>query len=100
MTRAYSGLRTRDAVWDARTVPGNTRSLIALRDREEHKRRRQYWNRALNTQAIKEYEETLIARILTLFDELEKRAVRPNPTDSEAENQPPVDLTSWLNYFS
>ncbi|KAH8115859.1 high nitrogen upregulated cytochrome P450 monooxygenase 2 [Phellopilus nigrolimitatus] len=74
-------------IWSARSRPGTTPELIAIRNAHEHARRRRPWNRAFNTAGVKGYEPIVAKRALQLVGELEKRK-------SE------VDLASWFIFFT
>ena len=65
-------------------------SVIALKDPVEHAQRRKAWNRAFNTNAVKEYETGVQKRALQLMQELEKRA-KPGET---------VNLSGWMKSFT
>ncbi|KAJ7039636.1 cytochrome P450 [Mycena alexandri] len=77
--------------WDGR-VPENreVRPLLALRDPEEHARRRRAWNRAFSTPALKDYEVLISARISQLVDILTTKAATQNS----------VDLSKWLGWLT
>lgn len=79
-------------VWDGRRNPDWHPSLIALRDVQEHTRRRRIWNKAFSTAAVKEYEPIVVTRALQLVDELEKR--------SGGEHGGTVDLAKWMSFFT
>ncbi|EJD01469.1 cytochrome P450 [Fomitiporia mediterranea MF3/22] len=82
-------------MWDARRNPYGVRALIAIRDPQEHARRRKTWNRAFSTTSVKGYEQILIRRALQLVGELEKRAqVKGGPQKSS------VDLAEWMRFFT
>ncbi|KAJ6570120.1 cytochrome P450 [Mycena vulgaris] len=75
--------------WDGR-VPENreVRPLLALRDPDEHARRRRAWNRAFSTPALKDYEVLIDARISQLVDILTTKVGTS------------VDLSKWLGWLS
>ncbi|KAJ7116453.1 cytochrome P450 [Mycena epipterygia] len=75
--------------WDGR-VPENreVRPLLALRDPEEHARRRRAWNRAFSTPALKDYEALIDARISQLVDILNTKL------------NTSVDLSKWLGWLT
>jgi cytochrome P450 len=77
------------AGWDGR-VPENreVRPLLALRDPEEHARRRRAWNRAFSTVALKDYELLIDARIRQFVEILTTKLGTP------------VDLSSWLGWLT
>ena len=82
-------------MWDARRNPYGVRSLIAIRDVQEHARRRKAWNRAFSTTSLKGYEPIVIRRALQLADMLEKRAgAKAGP------QKDPVDLVEWMRIFT
>ncbi|KAJ7510455.1 cytochrome P450 [Mycena galericulata] len=75
--------------WDGR-VPENreVRPLLALRDPEEHARRRRAWNRAFSTPALKDYEVLVANRISQLVDILHTKAGAA------------VDLSKWMGWLT
>ncbi|KAJ7760753.1 cytochrome P450 [Mycena maculata] len=75
--------------WDGR-VPENrgARPLLALRDPEEHARRRRAWNRAFSTPALKDYGILIDARISQLVDILNTKV------------ETPLDLSKWLGFLT
>ncbi|KII89837.1 hypothetical protein PLICRDRAFT_52981 [Plicaturopsis crispa FD-325 SS-3] len=73
--------------WDGRIPAQTTRSLIALNNAKEHARRRQFWNRAFNSSALKDYEPVITRRSIELAEQLEKQ-------------KGPLDLSRWLCYFT
>ncbi|KAJ7671556.1 cytochrome P450 [Mycena polygramma] len=77
--------------WDGRVPESReVRPLLALRDPEEHARRRRAWNRAFSTPALKDYEVLIDARISQLVDILTKKIVSGNS----------VDLSKWLGWLT
>ncbi|KAH8112949.1 high nitrogen upregulated cytochrome P450 monooxygenase 2 [Phellopilus nigrolimitatus] len=74
-------------MWSARSRPGTTPALIAIRTVHEHARRRRPWNRAFNTGGVKGYEPIVAKRALQLVGELEK-------------HKSEVDLASWFIFFT
>lgn len=54
---------------------------------EKHAERRRAWNRALNTDALDEYDEILVKNGLQLVEGM------------QANSHGEVDLTAWFNYF-
>ncbi|EJD01468.1 cytochrome P450 [Fomitiporia mediterranea MF3/22] len=82
-------------MWDARRNPNGVCTLIAIRDPQEHARRRKPWNRAFNTTSVKGYEQILIRRALQLVGELEKRAQVKGGLLKSA-----VDLAEWMKFFT
>ncbi|TBU27644.1 high nitrogen upregulated cytochrome P450 monooxygenase 2 [Dichomitus squalens] len=63
--------------------------LIAIRDTDEHLRRRRAWNRGLGPNALREYEHVLARRAQLLVKGLEERAKKGEE----------VDLGRWFNWF-
>jgi hypothetical protein len=63
---------------------------LALRDPEEHARRRRAWNRAFSTPALKDYEVLIEARISQLVDILNTKT-----TSGKS-----VDLSKWLGWLT
>jgi cytochrome P450 len=70
-------------------VPENktVRSLLALRDPEEHSRRRRIWNRAFSASALKEYDVVIRNRLAQLVEILD---------DSSGKS---IDLSQWMGRF-
>ncbi|TDL19581.1 high nitrogen upregulated cytochrome P450 monooxygenase 2 [Rickenella mellea] len=77
-------------MWDGRRHPDWNPSLIGTRDIQDHKRRRNRWNRAFTSASVKEYEPTISRRALQLVEQLEKRA----------KNKETVDIAKWLSFFT
>ncbi|CAK5268837.1 unnamed protein product [Mycena citricolor] len=75
--------------WDGR-APENreVRPLLALRDPEEHARRRRAWNRAFSTQMLKEYGTMIECRVGQIVDIF---AARTGTS---------VDLSKWFGWFT
>ncbi|KAJ7220140.1 cytochrome P450 [Mycena pura] len=75
--------------WDGR-VPDtrDVRPLLALRDPDEHARRRRAWNRAFSTPALKDYQVLIDARISQLVDILGTKVGTS------------VDLSKWLGWLT
>lgn len=63
------------------------RSLLSLRDPEEHNRRRRIWHRAFSPSALKEYDGVVHNRLAQFVEIL---------TDSNGQS---VDLTQWMGRF-
>ena len=63
--------------------------LVAIRDTDEHLRRRRAWNRGLGPAALRAYEGVLAHRARLLVSKLEERA-------REGEE---VDLGRWFGSF-
>lgn len=77
--------------WDGRVPESReVRPLLALRDPEEHARRRRAWNRAFSTPALKDYEVLIDARISQLVDILTTKIA----------SQKSVDLSRWLGWLT
>ncbi|KAF7312090.1 Protein kinase domain-containing protein [Mycena indigotica] len=75
--------------WDGRMPENkNVRSLLALRDPEEHSRRRRIWNRAFSTIALKEYDSVVRNRLAQLGEALNENCGKT------------VDLSQWLGRFT
>ena len=85
-------------MWSARNSQSNTPSLIALRTKEEHARRRKPWNHAFNTVSVKGYEPIIEKRAVQLVHELEKRSVSKASFRSECVET--VNLAQWLSFFT
>ncbi|KAJ7039626.1 cytochrome P450 [Mycena alexandri] len=75
--------------WDGR-MPENkkVRSLFALRDPEEHSRRRRIWNRAFSASALKDYDVVVRNRLAQLQEIL---------ADNSGKS---VDLSQWIARFT
>ncbi|KAJ7746377.1 cytochrome P450 [Mycena metata] len=75
--------------WDGR-MPENkkVRSLFALRDPEEHNRRRRIWNRAFSASALKDYDVVVRNRLAQLQEIL---------ADNSGKS---VDLSQWIARFT
>lgn len=61
--------------------------MIALRDKQEHTRRRRPWTRAFSTTALKGYENIVLNRCLQLVEVL-------------GNQKGVVDLNMWMSYFA
>jgi cytochrome P450 len=61
--------------------------MIALRDKQEHTRRRRPWTRGFSSSALKGYEPLITARATQLVEALGNQV--------EA-----VDLSKWFGYFA
>ncbi|KAJ7510436.1 cytochrome P450 [Mycena galericulata] len=74
--------------WDGRMPENKTvRSLLSLRDPEEHNRRRRIWHRAFSASALTEYDVVVRNRLAQLVEIL---------TDSSGQS---MDLTQWMGRF-
>ncbi|KAF8150653.1 cytochrome P450 [Crassisporium funariophilum] len=75
-------------VWDGR-VPEQERvkPLIAIRDKQEHTRRRRPWTRAFSTAALKGYETIVTSRCVQMVDSL-------------SAEKGTVNLTQWISFFA
>ncbi|KAJ3781343.1 cytochrome P450 [Lentinula aff. detonsa] len=58
---------------------------------DAHAARRRLWNRAMSTEALREYESIIANRAYELVDALDAQI-------STAKG--PIDMTQWLNYFA
>ncbi|KIK61217.1 hypothetical protein GYMLUDRAFT_225447 [Collybiopsis luxurians FD-317 M1] len=67
-------------------APSNLLSLSG----EEHASRRKVWNRALNSDALEEYNEILVKNASQLAEGIQ----------ATSERNGEVDLTEWFNFFS
>jgi cytochrome P450 len=65
-------------------------SLIGVRDRNDHIRRRRPWTRAFNTAAVKGYTPLLAKRLSQLLDVLSSQQQRAGQ----------VDLAAYIDYFA
>jgi len=75
--------------WDARfPEKPSIKSVIAIRDPEEHTRRRRVWSRALTTSVLKDYQLLIDQRITQLLDILSGRVGRP------------VNFTEWISWLT
>ncbi|KAK7032813.1 cytochrome P450 [Favolaschia claudopus] len=76
--------------WDGRVLNSHAvRPLLALRDPEEHARRRRAWNRAFSRSSLVEYKVLVDARITQLLEALEKRST------GEV-----TDLSKWIGWLT
>ena len=82
-------------VWKYHIVRGSAPSVLSLRDVNLHRERRKLWNRGFTSASLKEYQPILTSRVLQLVDELKKRCAL-----ADSEPKKPVDLASWIAYFS
>ena len=60
--------------------------LVAIRDTDEHLRRRRAWTRGLGPAALKEFEHLIVRRARQLVDRL-------------GEQEGAVSMGKWVNYF-
>jgi len=67
---------------------GEQPSVVGQRNPVEHKRRRRTWERALNTTAIRNYDEVIMRRARELLEQFEKRAGEE------------IDLSMWMSHFA
>ncbi|KAF8802455.1 cytochrome P450 [Phlegmacium glaucopus] len=76
--------------WEGR-FPKNqpVQSLIAIRNKQEHMRRRQPWTRAFSTSALKDYETMVKNRSLQLVEMLLAKGLKET-----------VDLSKYISHFS
>lgn len=74
------------ADYNARQDPTAPNNLIAMRG-DSHAKRRRLWNRGMNSESLKEYEQLIDRRAQQLVERLEA-------------SSGPVDLAAWLGYFS
>ncbi|KAJ7056643.1 cytochrome P450 [Mycena amicta] len=75
--------------WDGRMPDNkNVRSLFALRDPEEHARRRRIWNRAFNPSALREYNSVVRNRLAQLVETFNESCGKS------------VDLSQWMGRFT
>lgn len=54
---------------------------------DEHAQRRRLWNRGMSSDSLSEYEVMIARRAMQLMDKLSKEGG-------------PINIISWLNYFS
>ncbi|KAJ6570138.1 cytochrome P450 [Mycena vulgaris] len=74
--------------WDGRLPEcKTTRSVLSLRDPEEHSRRRRIWNRAFSASALKEYDVVVNNRLAQLVEIF---------TDNSGQS---IDLSEWIGRF-
>ncbi|GLB37110.1 putative cytochrome p450 [Lyophyllum shimeji] len=77
------------AFWDGQFPEQKTcRSLVGLRDPQEHARRRRIWSRGFTPEALRSYQPILDKRIGQLLDHLTARAGTT------------IDLAKWISWFS
>ena len=74
------------AVWEGRAFKPPVLALVGLRDVAEHARRRQPWNRAFSTAALKGYEPVVAKHGAQLVEILAERRV--------------VDFKHWIHLFT
>ncbi|KAI0699707.1 cytochrome P450 [Cytidiella melzeri] len=73
--------------WSGRTFHTPLPSLIAIRERAAHARRRKVWNRGFNAAALKEYQPIITRRVEQLVEAL-------------GNQQGTVDLAQWMSFFT
>ncbi|KAJ6630962.1 cytochrome P450 [Mycena sp. CBHHK59/15] len=74
--------------WDGRMPENKTvRSILSLRNPEEHSRRRRIWNRAFSASALKEYDVVVKNRLVQFVE-----IINDNAGQS-------IDLTQWMGWF-
>jgi len=80
---------TRQLVWDGR-IPEQevVRPLIAIRDKNEHLRRRRAWTRAFSSTAMKGYEPAVIQKCSELLEALIARTGKT------------INLSEWIGFFT
>ena len=92
---------SRATVWVARHMPGQTQTLVGLRDPNEHRRRRKTWNRGLNSTSLKSYEQSLEKRVGELADALSKHSMSKASSHVETNvSENTINLTTWFSYFA
>lgn len=64
-------------------------STHTTRNKDDHRRRRKFWDQALNVKALREYEPRLNRHALALMTRLK-----------EVATQPSVRITNWVNFYS
>ncbi|KAJ7183184.1 cytochrome P450 [Mycena filopes] len=75
--------------WDGRMPENKTvRSLLGLRDPDEHSRRRRIWNRAFSASALKDYD-VIVRNRLAQFEEI--------LADNSGRS---LDLSQWIARFT
>ncbi|EKM51985.1 uncharacterized protein PHACADRAFT_212598 [Phanerochaete carnosa HHB-10118-sp] len=74
--------------WNARGLLRPIPTLVGIRDPAEHARRRRPWNRAFNTNGIKEFMPAVQSRVHQLVERL-----------GEREGQS-IDLAEWFSFFT
>ncbi|KAI0067774.1 high nitrogen upregulated cytochrome P450 monooxygenase 2 [Artomyces pyxidatus] len=72
--------------------------LVGLRDASEHARRREGWNRAFTSAAVKGYEDHVVKRCRQLVERFEG-LVRQQEGDKIARGAL-LDFGGWITYFS
>ncbi|KAF9443751.1 cytochrome P450 [Macrolepiota fuliginosa MF-IS2] len=83
-----SGL-SKGQFWEGRAPESApVKTLVGLRNKKEHTRRRKPWIRALSPMSIRYYESFLISRASQMVELLMERASGP------------IDLSQWLSHFS
>nr|BAL05078.1 cytochrome P450 [Phanerodontia chrysosporium] len=74
--------------WSGRSMFPPISPLIGIRDPAEHARRRRPWNRAFNTNGIKEFMPTIQTRVQQLAEHLGERHGQA------------LDLAEWFSFFT
>ena len=63
-------------------------SLIRIVDKQEHTRRKRPWSKGFSTSALKDYESSVIKRIMQFMEVLSSKNLKE-----------PINLTPWITYF-
>ena len=63
-------------------------SLIGIVDKQEHTRRKRPWSKGFSTSALKDYESSVIKRILQFMEVLSSKNLKE-----------PINFTQWITYF-
>ena len=82
------------SVWEVHTAPGTPADISAIRNVDEHVKRRKLWNFAFTTASLKGYQPIVGMRISELVQELGRRA------SDGFEKEMPLDLAQWMTAFA
>ncbi|KAJ8089129.1 hypothetical protein PM082_014377 [Marasmius tenuissimus] len=85
--------------WDGRFPASQARigyPIVALRDQEEHHRRRTVWNKAFSSGAIKEYEALVKTKTEELIGRLKEVVQQKGPEKGGSE----IDVGTWMGYYT
>ncbi|KAJ3538505.1 hypothetical protein NM688_g6512 [Phlebia brevispora] len=73
--------------YTTRQQPNGTTSLLNIVDPVEHAARRRTWNRAMNSAALKDYEDIVKSKVNELMECLAQRQSQV------------IDISDWMSYF-
>ena len=78
-------------MWASQSVPGTPPIVVAIRDVEEHAKRRRLWNHGFTTASLKDFQPSVEGRINEFVEELGKRV-----SAKSGQNRTIVDFSEWL----